>query len=178
MDKNVLQELINQGLSTHKIAKELGCSQTNVRYWLKKYEIERPIRYCRTCNKVLTNKQKRFCSTKCKGSKYHYHKDGDYHHYQYQYQKDKRTKRKADLVILAGGKCISCGYRKNLSALEFHHLYDKDFKLDSRTMISKSWEAIVEEAKKCILLCANCHREKHNPDLSLTDPLGPLPQPG
>ena len=44
MEKAVLIELLNQGLSTRSIARELGSSQTNVRYWLKKYGLKSPPR--------------------------------------------------------------------------------------------------------------------------------------
>lgn len=60
-----------------------------------------------------------------------------------------------------GGKCIKCGYNKCLKALEFHHLdpTQKDFTISNDHF--KLLEA-VEESKKCILLCSNCHRELHD----------------
>ena len=60
-----------------------------------------------------------------------------------------------------GGKCIRCGYSKCLKALEFHHLdpFQKVFPL--RNDHFKLQEA-VEESKKCILLCSNCHKELHD----------------
>lgn len=60
-----------------------------------------------------------------------------------------------------GGKCIRCGYNKCIKALEFHHIdpNKKDFTISNDNF--KVLEA-VKEAKKCILLCANCHRELHD----------------
>lgn len=60
-----------------------------------------------------------------------------------------------------GGKCIRCGYSRCLKALEFHHLdpSQKDFTISNDHFKLK--EAI-EESKKCILLCSNCHKEFHN----------------
>lgn len=60
-----------------------------------------------------------------------------------------------------GGKCEKCGYNKCLKALEFHHLdpAQKDFTISNDHF--KLVEAI-EESKKCILICANCHRELHD----------------
>lgn len=60
-----------------------------------------------------------------------------------------------------GGKCQRCGYDKCLKALEFHHLdpQQKDFTISNDHF--KLAEAI-EETKKCILICSNCHRELHD----------------
>ncbi len=38
--KELLEKLIDKGYSQHLIAKELKCSQSNIRYWLKKFELE------------------------------------------------------------------------------------------------------------------------------------------
>lgn len=40
MEKHVLENLVNQNLSSHQIAKTLGYSQTNVSHWLKKYNLK------------------------------------------------------------------------------------------------------------------------------------------
>lgn len=59
-----------------------------------------------------------------------------------------------------GGKCLRCGYDKSLVALDFHHIdpEKKDFTISNDRF--KLIEAI-EEIKKCILICSNCHREFH-----------------
>jgi len=58
-------------------------------------------------------------------------------------------------------KCSECGYDKSRAALEFHHLdpTKKDFSISSRWTISH--DKLKEEIDKCIMLCANCHRELH-----------------
>lgn len=77
--------------------------------------------------------------------------------------------RKYEAVIRFGGKCTKCGYDKNLSGLEFHHLNPetKSFGIDLRAFSSHKLEDLNEELNKCILLCANCHRELHHPELAL-----------
>jgi hypothetical protein len=63
------------------------------------------------------------------------------------------------VIDYKGNKCERCGYDSCLAALEFHHLYGKDFGLsDGRT---RSLERMKAEADKCMLVCANCHRELH-----------------
>lgn len=66
------------------------------------------------------------------------------------------------LINQRGGKCEICGYSKCIEALEFHHLdpKQKDFSI-SNTGGTPSFEKMKEEADKCQLLCANCHREEH-----------------
>jgi hypothetical protein len=61
-----------------------------------------------------------------------------------------------------GGQCQKCGYNKCISALDFHHIepQHKDFGI-SHKGLTRSWEAIKKEIDKCILVCANCHREIH-----------------
>lgn len=64
------------------------------------------------------------------------------------------------IKMARGGKCIRCGYNKCIKALEFHHLdpTQKDFTISNDHF--KLMEA-VNESKKCILICSNCHRELH-----------------
>lgn len=90
----------------------------------------------------------------------------------YQRQKKQRLDRKYDLVKIKGGCCGQCGYNKCMQALEMHHVNpeEKEFPINALTIIKYTWEKILKEAEKCILLCANCHRELHHPDDSNTPP--------
>lgn len=71
-----------------------------------------------------------------------------------------RRNKKEKLVEQFGGKCIVCGYKKYAGALDFHHINpkDKSFALSVKGL-SYSWDSLVEEAKKCVLVCKNCHTE-------------------
>lgn len=53
-----------------------------------------------------------------------------------------------------------CGYSKHDAVLEFHHVHaeTKSFGVSSGGF-SRSWLAIRAELQKCVLVCANCHRE-------------------
>ncbi len=68
----------------------------------------------------------------------------------------KRREQKQKLVDILGGKCVDCGYDEFLDALEFDHLKDKTAQM--ARLIGKSWERALEEAQKCEVVCANCHR--------------------
>lgn len=75
---------------------------------------------------------------------------------------NRRRVLKKRLVEHMGGKCMVCGYKKYFGALDFHHRNEseKSFGL-SMNGITRSWEKTKAEAEKCVLLCANCHREVH-----------------
>ncbi len=72
----------------------------------------------------------------------------------------RKSEQKQRAITFAGGCCQLCGYDTYNGALEFHHLdpSEKDFQVNQRL---RSWENIKKEIGKCILLCANCHREVH-----------------
>ncbi|MGI5826808.1 MAG: hypothetical protein ACOX50_05360 [Patescibacteria group bacterium] len=75
----------------------------------------------------------------------------------------RRRKQLKEMAIrLKGGRCQICGYNRHVGALEFHHLEEgsKEFGLSTRGL-TRSWEKIRAEVEKCILVCANCHREIH-----------------
>lgn len=74
-----------------------------------------------------------------------------------------RNRKKAliELKTSFGGKCLLCGYNKCLTSLSFHHTNETP-KVDGISNIlfrGNGKKAAFEEAKKCILICANCHGE-------------------
>lgn len=77
------------------------------------------------------------------------------------YVTERRRKLKELAIEYKGGKCTRCNYNKSKSALEFHHLdpSEKEFGIGSGD--TKSWQKLKLELEKCILVCANCHREIH-----------------
>jgi len=64
------------------------------------------------------------------------------------------------LMEWAGEECERCGYDECRSALEFHHVDPsaKEFSVKQK-IPTYSLAKLKQEAEKCILLCANCHRE-------------------
>lgn len=72
-----------------------------------------------------------------------------------------KRRRKIKLMAIEhkGGKCQVCGYNKCPGALDFHHVSGKkSFNLGHKGY-TRSWQIVLEELEKCLLVCANCHRE-------------------
>jgi uncharacterized CHY-type Zn-finger protein len=67
---------------------------------------------------------------------------------------------KRTLVEETGGKCLVCGYSRCHQVLQFHHLdpATEDFHL-ALNGVTRSLERSRVEARKCMLLCSNCHGE-------------------
>ena len=64
------------------------------------------------------------------------------------------------LVDEAGGRCCLCGYDRCLAALEFHHLDPLEKRLEINAKgTSLALDTLRAEARKCVLLCSNCHAE-------------------
>lgn len=118
---------------------------------------------CSVCGNALTGRQRKFCTRKCKNSY------TNYIHQSYLKQQERGRLRKQELIRLKGGACKFCGYHANTAALALHHEdpKQKSFDLDLRALSNRKWEAVLIEARLCILLCANCHAELHNPQSKL-----------
>jgi hypothetical protein len=78
-------------------------------------------------------------------------------------------KNKSQLIAESGGQCGNCGYKKCQAALHFHHrdLNTKSFSLAKLGGISL--DRLRVEAKKCDLLCGNCHAELHDKNLTFPE---------
>lgn len=73
----------------------------------------------------------------------------------------RRHARKAQAVSYMGGKCSECGYKRSVKALQFHHRDPKKKEFGIGQRMRRSWSVVKKELKKCVLICANCHAEKH-----------------
>jgi len=58
-------------------------------------------------------------------------------------------------------KCTKCGFN-HIAALDFHHEDPSTKEHNVNRLVSnKLFKKAYEEIKKCIVLCANCHRIHH-----------------
>lgn len=166
MDKQLLTDLVNNNKSIREIALHFNKGKTTIRYWLKKYNLETNVPHQ---NFNITEK---IC-TKCKILKpidEYYFKNKTHTCRQAECKtcfNTRITKQfkdlKSECVNYKGGCCERCGYNRYQGALEFHHQdpKEKDFAISNATS-RKLTDKIKKELDKCILVCANCHREIHH----------------
>ena len=81
-----------------------------------------------------------------------------------------RIRVKTALVNAFGNKCQICGQTYPQSVFEFHHLNpeEKSFAL-SVGSTTRAKSAYADEAKKCVMLCANCHRMLEHEDIEASE---------
>jgi len=168
MLKEELQELVDVGSSIADMSNKTGKSKTTIRYWLKKYDLKttnavcnKKIKYnCNTCgetdpDKMMSKGNGRKSFSICKAC----HNSATI---------EKGRRQKIELVKYMGGECKDCGYNKNYASFDFHHLDESQKDKNFKSMRYWSFDRAIEELKNCVLLCSNCHRERHNPDLEIT----------
>jgi transposase len=177
-----LLTLVEEGMSIAQIASRLDRSKGAVRYWLNRHGLRTstPARV----NRAIATKAAReagleraamVCATH--GSTEFIRTSGGYYRCgrcRSAAVSKRRRKIKATLLAEAGGKCVLCGYDRFSGALEFHHLVpsEKRFELSQRG-VTRSLEAARAEARKCVLLCSNCHAEVEGGFAMLGEPRSP-----
>lgn len=78
------------------------------------------------------------------------------------YMKTRRIKRRTSLKLLLGDQCKNCGENNKL---EFDHINPetKSFEING-SFLDKPWNLLIEETRKCQLLCNSCHKLKNKID--------------
>jgi transposase len=163
-----LERLIEAGMSIAQIAQETARSKTTVRHWLTRYGLKthgalgrRPRAQTVLARQAGVETMRLRCE---------HHGETDFWLDRRGYYRCKacrsaavarrRRKMKAILVKEAGGACFVCGYSRDMRALHFHHLEPslKRHEINARGA-ALALERLQAEARKCVLLCANCHAE-------------------
>jgi len=74
----------------------------------------------------------------------------------------KNRNKKLALIEHMGGKCKDCLGTFIPSVYEFHHVDPSIKDAKASKLFAKGLTApVIEELKKCVMLCANCHRIRH-----------------
>ena len=161
MEKAALEPLVERGLSTKSIAKLFDTSSTNVRYWVRKHglklkqkpfgagyiSLKLPCR-CGRCGETDPAKfyghKRKICGS-CQNA------------YNHKVGQEKRLRAVQEL----GGRCSKCGFDRFTCSLDIHHKDPSEKDPNFRSMRGWSWEHILTELVKCVLLCKNCHAAVH-----------------
>jgi hypothetical protein len=163
LSREQLEELVAQNLTVREIAMAVDRSYTTVRYWLRHHGLETTPE-ARTKRARGTNAQPRFEATCPKHglTVFARRTTGATQCLRCRAEAvaDWRRRAKRRLVEEAGGACALCGFDGYAGALHFHHVDpgEKRFGLGSRGL-ARSIDALREEARKCVLLCSNCHAQ-------------------
>jgi transposase len=163
--RETLEPLVLQGWSLRAIAERLEVSYATVQHWVRRYELTtvRAARLKATAGARLAGDASIELICPEHGLTMFIRKsDGGFRCRRCRSAAVLKRRRhvKAVLVEEAGGRCALCGYDRSSAALQFHHLEPtaKEFTIAHRG-VTRSLAAARAEARKCVLLCANCHAE-------------------
>jgi len=170
MDKNLLFKLINEDdLSLRQISKTTNLSLSTVRYWCKKYGLKSQHQIyssknwnCNLCgetNKINFYGHKKSLCKKCMNE------------HSVERILCQRKKIKIKLYEAFGKQCSCCGLIDHYSVYDFHHLNSKEKEFSIADKNHGSWGSIKDEAKKCTMVCSNCHRKLHSNRLTIINPI-------
>jgi transposase-like protein len=182
IERGLLEELVESGMTIAEIAGEVGLSKGTVRHWLRRYGLK--TRRARGERLELSRAGKRAGLLEVMMPCPHHGESAFILEGRGYYRCKRcraeavvrhRQKLKAVLVAEAGGRCVVCGYSRHLQALQFHHLDPGHKRLGlSSQGITYSLETLRAEARKCVLLCATCHAEVEHGLTSLPATVVPL----
>jgi transposase len=168
LDRADLELLVEAGMSIAQIAEVVGRSKATVRHWLGKHGLRtgggagrRSAEASRAARAAGLTETSLVCPTH--GHTDHVRDTRGYFRCRRCRQEAvvrRRRRVKEILVEEAGGCCRLCGYDRCCAALQFHHLdpAEKQFGVAQNGM-ARSIERLRAEARKCVLLCSNCHAE-------------------
>jgi transposase-like protein len=162
IDRELLAELVEAGLSVRDIARQTGFGASTVRFWIARHGLRTRAAAQRAATTATDRPDATILDCRKHGPTRHFRRGQSYRcgRCAGEHVSARRRRVKEILVAEAGGACRLCGYDRSPRALEFHHLdpTQKRFSLAHRGL-SLSIDRLRAEAAKCILLCSNCHAE-------------------
>lgn len=161
ISREQLKPLVDAGLSSGQMAELLGLSKTTVRHWLREHGMQTWYAQRRVASAASESSVMLRCPRHGM-TRFGRRAAGGYRCNRCRADAVSRRRRRIKRLLVdeAGGACVVCGYDRYVGALEFHHLVpaEKRFALSHRG-VTRSLAAAREEARRCVLLCANCHAE-------------------
>jgi Zn ribbon nucleic-acid-binding protein len=164
MEKAILHELIERGFTLKQIAQECKTSQTNVRYWLKKFGLKLKRGAKGKKPKDFTFPRKCSCGEN-DPDKFYGNKTTVCAECHKKYTLLKGQENRIYILNKLGGRCINCGFDKWKSSLDVHHPDPSQKDIAFSTIRYWSRDKIDKEIEKCVLLCRNCHAAFHSGEL-------------
>ncbi len=164
MEKQTLIELVEVGSTLEQMSKSLKTSKTNIRYWLKKFDLKlkrgargkkaKGFSFPRKCSCGETDPNNFYGNKTTICSKCHS-----------RITLLKGQENRFYILEKLGNKCFNCNFEKWSCSLDVHHLNPqiKDVNFSSIRYWKK--EKIDDEIKSCVLLCKNCHSAFHGGEL-------------
>ncbi len=165
IEREQLEALVEAGASIAEICEQLQRGHATVRHWLAKYGLETRATARRRMTKAARDGGFLTLQSSCPHhglTEFWLEGRGAYRCSACRKAAVAKRRRKVKEILVqeAGGACAICGYDKWVGALQFHHRdpADKEFEI-SGAGITRSLERARTEARKCVLLCSNCHAE-------------------
>ena len=57
--------------------------------------------------------------------------------------------------------CYRCGFNESPQALDLHHIDPETKSGTVSAMLTNKLKDLISEVRKCVVICANCHRRLH-----------------
>lgn len=168
LSREQLEPLVEQGASIAEIADTVDRSKATVRHWLIRHGLKTHGTRGRRSTEAARAAKQAGLSTVTMHCPHHGESEfwitgqGNYRCKRCRSDAVSRRRRrvKETLVRESGGCCRLCGYDRNMRALHFHHLEpsEKRHEINAKG-VAIALDRLRVEARKCVLLCSNCHAE-------------------
>jgi transposase-like protein len=168
LDRDELETLVEQGASIAQIADAVGRSKATVRHWLIRHGLK--THGTRGRRAAVTAQEAKRAGMATVTMHCPHHGESEFWLTGQGYYRCKRCRTdavsrrrrrvKEILVKESGGRCRICGYDRNMRALHFHHVdpSTKRHEINAKG-VAIALDKLRIEARKCVLLCSNCHAE-------------------
>lgn len=172
--KSEAKELSAKGFTGREIAQAIGVGKSTIAVWLLPSASQEAIRWSKRehyRNPEITERIKEYARER-------YRLPGVKAATLARQEKKGNERRRAINAIKVASGCGNpdCEWKGQYTAaiLDFHHI-DRDTKSFSLSRFTtRKWVDVLDEMKKCVVVCSNCHRKIHAEKLDVSSWRGPL----